>query len=133
MPRDPLILVVDDYPDGLDLVIDVLEIHGLRAARAEDGRDAVEQARRLLPDLVIMDAALPGIDGWEATRRLKLDQATARIPVLMLTAHMMPEHAAAARTAGCDAFVTKPILPEQLMFEVRRLLHRTREAVDAAE
>ena len=134
MSRDPLVLVVDDYPDGLDLVIDVLEIHGLRAARAEDGPDALEQARRLLPDLVIMDAALPGIDGWEVTRRLKRDGNTSRIPVLMLTAHMLPEHAAAARHAGCDGFITKPILPEQLIVEVRRLLEtRRRESVDAAE
>ena len=67
----PLVRVVDDFIDGLELVIDMLTAHGFRTASAEDGPDAMQQARRLRPDLIVMDAALPGIDGWEVTRRLK--------------------------------------------------------------
>jgi two-component system, cell cycle response regulator DivK len=118
----PLVLVVDDFIDGLELVMDVLTAHGFRAASAEDGPDAIAQARRLRPDLIVMDAALPGIDGWEVTRRLKQDPETQNIPVLMLTANAMPEHAAAARAAGCDAFVTKPVLPDALVAEIRKVI-----------
>jgi CheY-like chemotaxis protein len=69
-----------------------------------------------------MDLSLPVMDGWEATRRLKRDPRTKTIPVLVLTGHALPEHAQAAREAGCDMVITKPCLPDQLLETIRRIL-----------
>jgi CheY-like chemotaxis protein len=69
-----------------------------------------------------MDLALPGMDGWEATRRLKDDERTSHIPVIAVTGHALAGHAEAARRAGCDGFITKPCLPDALVAEVRRML-----------
>src|SRR5204862_5620766 len=82
----------------------------------------VEKTTELLPDIVLMDLALPRMDGWEATRRLKADPRTRHIPVVALTGHALAGHAEGARDAGCDAFVTKPCLPDALVAEIRRLL-----------
>jgi two-component system cell cycle response regulator DivK len=71
-----------------------------------------------------MDLALPRMDGWEATRRLKNDDLTRHIPIVALTGHALAGHAEGAREAGCDAFVTKPCLPDALVAEIRRLLDR---------
>jgi CheY-like chemotaxis protein len=76
----------------------------------------------MLPDLIVMDLSLPGIDGWEATRRLKADPRTKRIPVIALTGHALAGHSKGAMDAGCDAFITKPCLPERLLEEVRKTL-----------
>ena len=91
-------------------------------AEAANGFEALEQATRLLPDLIVMDLSLPGLDGWEATRRLKADERTRHIPVLALTSHALEGFSEGARAAGCDGFVTKPCLPEELVAEIRRLL-----------
>ena len=72
-----------------------------------------------------MDLALPSMDGWEATRRLKNDERTRHIPIVALTGHALAGHAEGAREAGCDAFVTKPCLPDALVAEIRRLLAKT--------
>ena len=69
-----------------------------------------------------MDLSLPGIDGWEATRRLKADERTKKIPVLALTSHALEGFSDGAKAAGCDGFVTKPCLPEQLLSEIRKVL-----------
>ena len=78
--------------------------------------------RDLLPDIVLMDLALPRMDGWEATRRLKADPKTKHIPIVALTGHALAGHAEGAREAGCDAFVTKPCLPDVLVAEIKRVL-----------
>jgi CheY-like chemotaxis protein len=78
----------------------------------------------LLPDIVLMDLALPQMDGWEATRRLKSDGRTSHIPIVALTGHALAGHAEGAREAGCDAFVTKPCLPDALVAEIKRVLDR---------
>jgi CheY-like chemotaxis protein len=77
-----------------------------------------------------MDLALPRMDGWEATRRLKADARTRHIPVVALTGHALAGHADGAREAGCDAFVTKPCLPDALVAEIRRLLDQPRPKED---
>jgi CheY-like chemotaxis protein len=69
-----------------------------------------------------MDLALPKMDGWEATRLLKLDHATRHIPIVALTGHALAGHAEGARQAGCDSFVTKPCLPDALVAEIKRML-----------
>jgi CheY-like chemotaxis protein len=118
----PLVLVVEDYPDAREMYSEYLRFSGFRVAEARNGEEALEKAFMLLPDVVLMDLALPLMDGWEATRRLKGDPRTAQILVVALTGHALAGHAEGARRAGCDAFVTKPCLPDELVDEIRRLL-----------
>jgi len=120
--RAPLVLLVDDFQDNREMYAMYLEHAGLRVAEAGNGHEALDQAFSLLPDLIVMDLSLPGIDGWEATRRLKADARTKKIPVLALTSHALEGYSEGARAAGCDGFVTKPCLPEQLLNEIRRVL-----------
>jgi CheY-like chemotaxis protein len=123
--KAPLVLVVDDYQDAREMYSEYLEFSGFRVAEARNGIEALEKAFELLPDLILMDLSLPGMDGWEATRRLKADDRTKRIPVVALTGHALAGHSEGARQAGCDAFVTKPCLPDALVVEIRRMLDQT--------
>jgi two-component system cell cycle response regulator DivK len=119
----PLILVVDDYQDAREMYAEYLQFSGFRVAEAKNGNEAVEQAFALKPDLILMDLSLPGMDGWEATRRLKADESTRRIPIVALTGHALAGASEGARKAGCDSFVTKPCLPDDLVIEVKRMLN----------
>jgi two-component system cell cycle response regulator DivK len=122
-PREqPLVLVVEDYQDAREMYVAYLQFSGFTVAEATNGFEAVEQAVELMPDIVLMDLALPRMDGWEATRRLKGDPRTRHIPIVALTGHALAGHAEGARLAGCDAFVTKPCLPDALVAEIKRLL-----------
>jgi two-component system, cell cycle response regulator DivK len=114
----PLVLLVEDYDDSREMYAEFLEMSGFRVAQATDGLEAVRMAQELLPDVILMDFSLPGVDGREATRRIKADSRTARIPVVLLTG--MPSHY--AEVAESDAFVNKPCLPEDLLRELRRVL-----------
>ena len=118
----PLILVVDDYQDAREMYCEYLQFSGFRVAEARNGNEAVTQAFELQPDLILMDLSLPGMDGWEATRVLKADERTKRIPVVALTGHALAGASEGAKKAGCDSFVTKPCLPDDLVVEVRRML-----------
>jgi two-component system, cell cycle response regulator DivK len=120
--EQPLVLVVEDYQDAREMYAAYLQFSGFEVAEATNGVEAIEKAQRLMPDIVLMDLALPRMDGWEATRRLKSDERTKSIPVVALTGHALAGHAEGARQAGCDAFVTKPCLPDALVAEIRRLL-----------
>jgi two-component system, cell cycle response regulator DivK len=119
----PLILVVDDYQDAREMYAEYLQFSGFRVAEARNGNEAVEKAFELRPDLILMDLSLPGKDGWEATRELKADDRTRHIPVVALTGHALAGASEGARKAGCDSFVTKPCLPDDLVVEVRRMLN----------
>ena len=119
---EPLVLVVEDYQDAREMYVAYLQFSGFAVAEAANGIEAIEKTRELLPDIVLMDLALPRMDGWEATRRLKNDERTRHIPIVALTGHALAGHAEGAREAGCDAFVTKPCLPDALVAEIRRLL-----------
>src|SRR4029450_9484914 len=118
----PLILVVDDYQDAREMYAEYLQFSGFRVAEARNGNEAVEQAFALLPDLILMDLSLPGMDGWEATRVLKADSRTKNIPWGALTGPARAGSSEGAKKAGCDSFVTKPCLPDDLVVEVRRML-----------
>jgi two-component system cell cycle response regulator DivK len=118
----PLVLIVDDVQDNRTVYVLFLKFSGFRVAEAENGADALRQAEALMPDIIVMDLSLPVMDGWEATRRLKRDPRTKKIPVVVLTGHALPEHAQAAREAGCDLVITKPCLPDQLLDAIRRIL-----------
>jgi two-component system, cell cycle response regulator DivK len=114
----PLVLLVDDYQDAREMYAEFLKTCGYRVVEAADGAEALAQAAALIPDLILMDFALPIIDGREATRRLKSSPATAGIKVAILSG-MPPE---VVRAAGADACVTKPCSPEVLLAEIKRLL-----------
>ena len=128
--EQPLVLVVEDYQDAREMYAAYLQFSGFEVAEATNGVEAIEKAQRLMPDIVLMDLALPRMDGWEATRRLKSDERTKRIPVVALTGHALAGHAEGARQAGCDAFVTKPCLPDALVAEIRRLLEQQPAAAE---
>jgi CheY-like chemotaxis protein len=118
----PLVLVVEDYQDAREMYAAYLQFSGYRVAEATDGIEAIEKTLELLPDIILMDLALPKMDGWEATRRLKSDERTKDIPIVALTGHALAGFAEGARIAGCDAFVTKPCLPDALVAEIQRML-----------
>jgi two-component system cell cycle response regulator DivK len=118
--RTPLVLVVEDAEDIYELLADVLAEAHFEVVGAENGIDAVDTAVKLLPDLILMDLSLPLMGGCEATRLLKSDERTRNIPIIALTGHH--NYAEMARQAGCDAFLTKPCPPDQLLREVRRFL-----------
>jgi CheY-like chemotaxis protein len=119
---EPLVLVVDDFQDNREMFAEYLSISGFRVAEAENGREAVDRAFSLVPDVILMDLSLPELDGWEATRRIKRDPRTRHIPVVALTGHVLADHCREAREAGCDVFLSKPCLPEVLVAEITRLL-----------
>jgi len=124
----PLILVVDDYQDAREMYAEYLQFSGFRVAEARNGNEALEQAFALKPDLILMDLSLPGMDGWEATRVLKADDRTKHIPVVALTGHALAGASEGAKKAGCDSFVTKPCLPDDLVVEVRRMLRTVKQS-----
>jgi two-component system, cell cycle response regulator DivK len=116
------ILLVEDNPLNRDMLSRRLVKRGFEVVTAEDGLQGVDSAIALLPDLVLMDMSLPGIDGWEATRRLKVLEATRGIPVIALTAHAMADDRAKALAAGCDDFDTKPVDFARLLDKMNALL-----------
>lgn len=120
----PLVLVVEDYQDAREMYAAYLTFSGYRVAEATNGIEAIEKTVELMPDIILMDLALPQMDGWEATRRLKDDERTRHIPIVALTGHALQGFAEGARRAGCDAFVTKPCLPDALVAEIQRMLDR---------
>jgi two-component system, cell cycle response regulator DivK len=115
------ILIVEDVELNRDLLMQLLE-DDYELATAGDGAAGVDKAASERPDLILMDLSLPVIDGWEATRRIKADAATAAIPVIALTAHAMSGDAEKARAAGCDDFMTKPIDEDLLFAKLRQWL-----------
>ena len=125
-PDVPMILVVDDTLDARELYAEYLRIAGLRAEVAEDGYDALSKAQALRPSVIIMDLAMPRMDGWEATRRLKANPATRDIPVIALTGHVIERSRETAIEAGADGYLTKPCFPDSLPEEVHRVMKEPR-------
>lgn len=118
----PRILIVEDNEMNRDMLSRRLIRRGFEVLIAEDGQAGVELTTREMPDLILMDMSLPVIDGWEATRRIKADSATASIPVIALTAHAMEGDREKAIEAGCDDYDTKPIELGRLIAKIARLL-----------
>jgi CheY-like chemotaxis protein len=123
-----LVLLVDDLDDTRAMYAEYLLRSGYRVVQAADGARALTLARDLLPDVVVMDMALPVLDGWAAVRRLKSDPQTGVIPVVALTGYTAASHVRRAREAGCDAFLSKPCLPSALLAIVRDLLAPARRS-----
>lgn len=118
------ILFVEDDDNNIYLVSTRLRRLGHDVVVARDGLEGLAQARELKPDLVLMDLSLPGLDGWEATRRLKTSPETAGIPIIVLSAHAMPEVRTQALDAGADAFETKPVRMTELTRKIKAILAR---------
>jgi two-component system, cell cycle response regulator DivK len=127
----PTVLLVEDNEDNRTIYTTILRHYGHEVAEAGTGEEGIRLARELQPGVILMDIAMPGIDGWEATRRLKADPQTASIPVVALTAHAMAEDRQRAVDAGCESYLAKPVEPRRVVEEVERLLGR-RQALDAA-
>ena len=116
------ILLVEDNAENRDMLSRRLIRRGYEIEFAEDGEEAVRKAGEMSPALILMDLSLPVMDGWEATRRIKADAATAAIPVIALTAHAMASDREKALGAGCDDYDTKPVDLERLLGKMQALL-----------
>jgi CheY-like chemotaxis protein len=123
------ILIVEDNEMNRDMLSRRLERKGYRILIAVDGENGIDVARANTPDLVLMDMSLPIVDGWEATRRMKADDALKHIPVIALTAHAMANDREKALEAGCNDYDTKPIELPRLLAKIESLLQRVPESV----
>lgn len=120
----PRVLVVEDNPVNLELVAELLEQEGCQVLTAKSAEVGLRLALAERPDLVLMDMQLPGISGYEATRQLKANRATAAIPVVGLTSFAMRGDDRKAREAGCDGYLTKPLDTDAFRETLRRFLSR---------
>ena len=120
------ILIVDDNPINLKLASDVLESEGFAVTRAADAEQAMQMLQLAVPDLILMDIALPGMDGLTLTRQLKLDARLGRVPVIALTAFAMKGDDLKALDAGCSGYITKPIDTRSIAGQVESYLRNSR-------
>lgn len=133
--EDPRVLVVDDYEDNRQMYAELLAHEGFAVVEARDGAEAIATARRIVPDLIVMDLSLPVIDGWEATRQLKHDARTSHVPIVALSGHAaegIEGISQDAHAAGCNAFIAKPCSPEKLLEVVRSTLLQARPSIRKA-
>jgi DNA-binding NarL/FixJ family response regulator len=136
--RRDTVLVVDDTPETLSLLTDTLDQAGFTVLIAIDGETALELVDQITPDLVLMDALMPGISGFETCKRLKRDKLLADLPVIFMTGLSQTEHVVEGLGCGGVDYVTKPLVLEELLARIRvhlanaRLAHETRAALDAS-
>jgi two-component system cell cycle response regulator DivK len=116
------ILVVEDQEDNRQIIRDLLTFTDYEIVEAESGEQALEAVAKQRPDLILMDIQLPGMDGYEVTRRIKADPALHSIPVFAVTSYALSGEEQKARTAGCDEYVPKPYSPRQLLGKIRQYL-----------
>jgi two-component system, cell cycle response regulator DivK len=116
------VLVVDDHEDNRRILRDLLQSAGYEIVEATTGEDAVVTAEARVPDLILMDIQLPGIDGYEATRRIKANEALRRIPLIVVTSYALSGDDAKAFAAGADAYVAKPFSPRAMLAKIREHL-----------
>ncbi len=116
------ILVIEDTEDNRQIMRDLLTNAGYEYIEAVDGAAGVSSAVAHRPDLILMDIQLPGIDGYEATRRIKADPDLKHIPIIAVTSYALSGDEAKTRAAGCDGYVAKPFSPRQLLAKVREFL-----------
>ena len=116
------ILVVEDQEDNRQILRDLLTSADYEMTEAENGQEALDAVAKEKPDLILMDIQLPIMDGYEATRRLKGNPAYKDIPIIVVTSYALSGDEGKARDAGCDAYVTKPYSPRQLLAKIREFL-----------
>jgi DNA-binding response OmpR family regulator/DNA-binding CsgD family transcriptional regulator len=132
-----VVLIVDDVPDNLSVLHDALDESGYTVLVATSGEAALQRAAQALPDIVLLDAMMPGIDGFQVAKRLKSSPATAHIPIIFMTGLTETEHLVAALEAGGVDYVTKPIKPKEVLARMgvhmqgARQARQTRNALDA--
>jgi DNA-binding response OmpR family regulator/DNA-binding CsgD family transcriptional regulator len=126
-----LVLVVDDVPDNLSVLHDALDEAGYTVLVATNGETALQRAVQSLPDIVLLDAAMPGMDGFEVARRLKAHPDTAHIPIIFMTGLTETEHVVAAYQAGGVDYVTKPIRPQEVLARMTVHMQGARQARQA--
>ena len=126
-----VVLIVDDIPDNLAVLHDALDESGYTVLVATDGASAVARAAQALPDIVLLDALMPGMDGFEVARRLKASEATAAIPIVFMTALTDTEHVLAAFAAGGVDYVSKPVRPREVVARIAAHLQSARHAKQA--
>jgi len=117
-----LALVVDDSEDNREIYASYLAHHGFRVDEARDGSHALEKIEQELPDVIVMDLAMPVLDGWEATRRLKSDERTKGVVIVVVTGHAFGEALRRASDSGADAVLTKPCRPQEVLEAITDLL-----------
>jgi two-component system cell cycle response regulator DivK len=116
------ILVVEDHEDNRRILRDLLTNVGFQLIEAETGPDGVEMAKMHQPDLILMDLQLPGIDGYEATRRIRADPRLSSVPIIAVTSYALSGDEERAFAAGCSAYISKPYSPRQLLASIREHL-----------
>jgi two-component system cell cycle response regulator DivK len=116
------ILVVEDHEDNRQILRDLLTNAGYDLIEAENGEEALAVAAAKRPQLILMDIQLPLLDGYEATRRLKKDPVLRKIPIIVITSYALSGDEEKARAAGCDAYVTKPYSPREVLKKIREFL-----------
>ena len=122
-----IVLIVDDVPENLSLLHDALDESGYTVLVATNGESALQRARQSLPDVVLLDAVMPGMDGFEVARRLKADFVTHHIPIVFMTGLTETEHVVAAFAAGGADYVTKPIRPAEVLARISAHVHNARQ------
>ena len=136
-PLSDIVLIVDDVPENLSLLHDALDDAGYTVLVATHGEAALHRARQSLPDVILLDALMPGMDGFEVARRLKADFTTQHIPIVFMTGLTETEHVVAAFAAGGADYVTKPIRPAEVLARIAahmasaRQMRQARTALDA--
>jgi len=132
-----VVLIVDDIPDNLAVLHDALDESGYTVLVANDGAAALARARQVVPDVILLDALMPGMDGFEVCRRLRADSVTRAIPIIFMTGLTEPEHVVAAFAAGGTDYVTKPVRQSEVLARIAahvstaRLMNQARSALDA--
>jgi two-component system, cell cycle response regulator DivK len=116
------ILVIEDQEDNRQIVRDLVTASGYELIEATTGEEGLEVAARERPDLILMDIQLPGIDGYEVTRRIKADPKLRKIPIIAVTSYALSGDDKKAFAAGCDSYVTKPYSPRLLLAKIREYL-----------
>jgi two-component system cell cycle response regulator DivK len=116
------ILVIEDQEDNRQIVRDLMTASGYELIEATTGEEGLEAASRERPDLILMDIQLPGIDGYEVTRRIKADPNLRQIPIIAVTSYALSGDDKKAFAAGCDGYVTKPYSPRLLLAKIREYL-----------
>jgi CheY-like chemotaxis protein/DNA-binding CsgD family transcriptional regulator len=132
-----VVLIVDDIPENLAVLHDALDESGYTVLVANNGASALERARQAVPDVILLDAVMPGMDGFEVCRRLRADSATRAIPIIFMTGLTETEHVVAAFSAGGTDYVTKPVRQSEVIARIAahvstaRLMNQARSALDA--
>ena len=124
----PVVLMIDDSPDAGAMYGEYLEFCGFRVVTARNGEEALVAAREEWPAVIVMDLAIPLMDGWEVIRRLRADSLTAAIPIVTISAYAFGEAPLRAREAGADVCLSKPCLPPQVARVVRAMVGASRAA-----